>query len=100
MAIVSSSAAFSYSHWNAFVNDEMKIVVGCKEQLVDQSTQDVKFQILNYSFNFSFFFLIIKQDDLQCIILTSELVGFTDISESSQEFVEASTFTNVKFSLF
>ncbi len=42
MAIVSSCTAFSYSHWNAFVNDEMKIVIGCKEQLVDQSTQDVK----------------------------------------------------------
>jgi hypothetical protein len=43
MAVVSSSTAFSYSHWNAFVNDEMKIVMGCKQQLVDQSTQDVKF---------------------------------------------------------
>lgn len=42
MAIVSSCTAFSYSHWNAFVNDEMKIVVGCKEQLIDQSTQDVR----------------------------------------------------------
>jgi hypothetical protein len=43
MAVVSSSTAFSYSHWNAFVNDEMKIVMGCKQQLVDQSTQDVNF---------------------------------------------------------
>jgi hypothetical protein len=41
MATVASCTAFSYSHWNAFVNDEMKIVVGCKEQLVDQSTVDV-----------------------------------------------------------
>jgi len=45
MAIVSTCTTFSYSHWNAFVNDEMKIVVGSKEQLIDQSTQDVKFQI-------------------------------------------------------
>ncbi|CAF1014982.1 unnamed protein product [Rotaria sp. Silwood1] len=73
MAVVSSCTAFSYSHWNAFVNDEMKIVVGCKEQLVDQSTRD---------------------DDPHCIIFTSELVGFTDICESSQEFTEASTFSD------
>ena len=44
MAIVASSTAFSYSHWNAFVNDELKIVLGCKEQLVDQSTVDVSYQ--------------------------------------------------------
>ena len=44
MAIVSSCAAFSYSHWNAFVNDEMKIIVGCKEHLIDQSTADVSLQ--------------------------------------------------------
>lgn len=42
MAMVASCTAFSYSHWNAFVNDEMKIIVGCKEQLIDRSTQDVK----------------------------------------------------------
>jgi len=46
MAIASSCTAFSYSHWNAFVNDEMKIVVGCKEQLLDQSTVDVRYFIL------------------------------------------------------
>lgn len=94
MAVVSSSTAFSYSHWNAFVNDEMKIVMGCKQQLVDQSTQDVNFSNKCQE-NFLFFR---GQDDLQCIIFTGELVGFTDISESSQEFVEASTFTNVKSS--
>ena len=36
------------------------------------------------------------KDDPRCIIFTSELVGFTDICESSQEFVEASTFSDVK----
>ena len=46
MAIISPSTAFSYSHWNAFVNDEMKIVVGCKEQLVNQSTVDVRYQMM------------------------------------------------------
>ena len=44
MAIVSSCTAFSYSHWNAFVNDEMRIVVGCKEHLTDKSTAEVCFQ--------------------------------------------------------
>ncbi|CAF4850702.1 unnamed protein product, partial [Rotaria sp. Silwood1] len=33
-------------------------------------------------------------DDPHCIIFTSELVGFTDICESSQEFTEASTFSD------
>lgn len=51
MSVVASSTAFSYSHWNAFVNDESKIVVGCKEQLNDQTNQDVtKFIFFN---NFS-----------------------------------------------
>lgn len=98
MAIASSCTAFSYSHWNAFVNDEMKIVVGCKEQLLDQSTVDVRYFIL-----FCLIFLqssLFSQDDPQCIIFTSELVGFTDVCESSQEFVEASTFSDVKFSFF
>ncbi|CAF1308406.1 unnamed protein product [Adineta steineri] len=79
MAIVSSCTAFSYSHWNAFVNDEIKIITGCKEQLIDKSTAD---------------------DDMKCIMFTTELVGFTDVSESSQEFVEASTFTNYHTELF
>ncbi|CAF1168831.1 unnamed protein product [Rotaria magnacalcarata] len=79
MAMVSTCTAFSYSHWNAFVNDEMKIVIGCKEQLIDQSTHD---------------------DDLRCIIFTSELVGFTDVCESSQEFTEASTFTDYHSEFF
>jgi hypothetical protein len=56
MSIVSTCTTFSYSHWNAFVNDEMKIVVGSKEQLIDQSTQDVKFQI-NLLRNLIYFFV-------------------------------------------
>ncbi|CAF1079667.1 unnamed protein product, partial [Didymodactylos carnosus] len=73
MAIVSCCTAFSYSHWNAFVNDEMKMVVGCKEHLQDSPPMD---------------------EDMRCIIFTSELVGFTDVSESSAEFIEASTFSD------
>lgn len=52
MAVVSSSTAFSYSHWNAFVNDEMKIVIGCKEHLVDQSNRDVRIIITYNDFLF------------------------------------------------
>jgi hypothetical protein len=39
---------------------------------------------------------MIYKDDLQCIVFTSELVGFTDICESAQEFVQASTFSDVR----
>jgi hypothetical protein len=94
MATVASCTAFSYSHWNAFVNDEMKIVVGCKEQLVDQSTVDVSLKRkIKIKVRMSF---MIYKDDLQCIVFTSELVGFTDICESAQEFVQASTFSDVR----
>lgn len=56
MALVSSCTAFSYSHWNAFVNDEMKMIVGCKEQLIDKSTQDVKRKnVLGTSFRCALF---------------------------------------------
>ncbi|UJR33006.1 hypothetical protein I4U23_020466 [Adineta vaga] len=79
MAIGSSCTAFSYSHWNAFVNDEMRIVVGCKEHLSDKSTVD---------------------EDMRCIVFNNELVGFTDVSESSQEFVVATTFTDYHAELF
>ncbi|CAF1456929.1 unnamed protein product [Didymodactylos carnosus] len=79
MAIVSCCTAFSYSHWNAFINDEMKIVVGCKEHLQDSLT---------------------IEEDMRCIIFTNELVGFTDICESSAEFIEASTFSDYHAELY